>query len=82
LRGKAQLRGDALVLDELRAGNDRFAARARLSLHDQHRRGELLLSWKKLDLGVELRDAERKWHLRKAQAWFEQGKSYLSSPPR
>lgn len=82
LRGKAQLRGDALVLDELRAGNDRFMARARLSLHDQRRRGELLLSWKKLDLGVELRDAERKWHLRKAQAWFEQGKSYLSSPPR
>ena len=77
LQGIAQLRGDALVLDRVEARNRRFAARARLRLHDQERHGDLLLTWGKLDVGVELRDTRRKWRLRRAQAWFEQGKPLL-----
>lgn len=79
---QVQLRGDVVTLDRLRASNDRFHARARLQLQDKQRHGDLLLGWSKLDLGVELRDAERKWHLRHAEAWFEQGKPLLSATPR
>lgn len=82
LSGKAQVHGDVLVLDHLRAENDRFRAQARLRLHDKQRQGDLLLGWKKLDVGLELRDAERKWHLRRAEEWFDQGKPYLPAPTR
>lgn len=80
--GKAQLRGDVLVLDQLQASNDRFRAQARLRLHDKAREGDLLLGWKKLDVGLELRDTERKWHLLRAREWFDQGKAYLAAPVR
>ena len=78
LRGQAQLRGDALVLDRLHAENNRFKVRGRLHLHDEQRRGALLLTWGAFDVGLELRNAERKWHLRKAEAWFEEGKPLLA----
>lgn len=78
-RGQVRVGGGALVLDRLHAQNKRFQVRGRLKLEDASKRGDLLLSWGALDVGVELRDTERKLHLLKATKWFEQRPDLL--PP-
>ncbi len=76
-RGQARIGGGAMVLDRLHAQNERFQLRGRLKLEDASKRGDLLLSWGALDVGVELRDTERKLHLLKATEWFEKGPNLL-----
>lgn len=71
VRGQAQMRDGALVLDRLTAQNERFGVRGRLTLDEARRHGDLLLSWGVLDVGLEWQGGERKLHLRKATEWFE-----------
>lgn len=69
--GRARLRGNALVLDRLQAANERFRVRARLALEAAHARGDLLLHWGVLGIGLELAPEERDWHLVRPTEWYE-----------
>ena len=71
LATRVRLGGDAVILDPLRARNDRFDVRARLRIADRQPLGDLLLGWGRLSLGLELARGERDWHLRKAAEWFD-----------
>jgi hypothetical protein len=71
VRGQARLRQRSLVLDRLRAENQRFQVRARLRLEDAQAQGDLLVRWGVLALGVELAPQEREFHLLKATEWYE-----------
>lgn len=81
--GEARLRGrwawsdGRLVLDDARAGNDRFTVRARLKVHGAKRDGDLHVAWGRLGLGVELADGGHGFHLRDSRAWYESRPSLL-----
>ncbi|MEG0184892.1 MAG: hypothetical protein RR704_15750, partial [Stenotrophomonas sp.] len=60
-----------LVLDGLRAENERLSLRARLDLLDQHKKGDLYLRWGILGAGIELDGQRRQWHLAGAREWFD-----------
>ena len=53
-------------------------ARAEVALERARRRARLLLSWRRLDLGVEIDGAARELHLRRAREWYEQGAGALA----
>jgi hypothetical protein len=75
--GTARLRGKSLVLDRLFAENRRFRLRARLKLEDAEARGDLLLHWGVLGIGVELAPDERDWRLIKPTEWYESRPHFL-----
>jgi hypothetical protein len=81
---RLQVRGKSLVLDHLEAENDRFGLRARLRLADATARGDLLLSWGVLSLGIELDESERDYRLIGARKWYESRPHLLDEawPPR
>ncbi|MDV9044013.1 hypothetical protein [Stenotrophomonas sp. RAC2] len=68
-----------LLIDGLRAENDRLSVRARLDLLEQRKRGDLYLRWGPLGAGIELDGEQRQWHLAKAREWFDQRPSLLPS---
>jgi len=47
---------------------------AEIELARERKHARLLLSWRRLDLGVELDGAARKLHLLRAREWFERGR--------
>lgn len=69
--GRWQWRGNALVLDRVRATNDRFQVDARMRLQGDVRRGDLYAKWGVLGVGLELQPTGRKLHLRNARAWYD-----------
>lgn len=69
--GRVQWRDDVLVLDRVRANNQRFDLRARLRLQGKQRSGNLLAQWGVLSMGVELQGADRHFHLVRARQWYE-----------
>jgi hypothetical protein len=71
------LRGKSLVLDRLQAENRRFRVQARLKLEDAQARGDLLLHWGVLGIGVELAPEERDWRLVKPTQWYESRPDFL-----
>lgn len=68
--GRIRMREEGLILDPLHAANERFDVQARLTVADRMPRGDLLLAWRRLKLGLELGNGERHWHLRDAAEWF------------
>lgn len=68
--------GNALVLDRVRARNDRFQVDARMRMQGRQRQGDLYLKWGVLGLGVELQGQQRQFHLRNARAWYD-GRPHL-----
>lgn len=71
LSTRIRLNDKAVTLDPLHARNDRFDVRARLRIADRQPRGDLLLGWGRLSLGLGLVGGERDWQLRKAAEWFD-----------
>lgn len=69
--GRVQWQDDVLVLDRMAAHNDRFEVMARLRMQGQQRRGDLFAQWRKLSIGVEMEDGQRKYHLVRARQWYE-----------
>jgi hypothetical protein len=57
-------------------------AKAELDLARERRRARLLLSWRRVDLGVEIDGAERDLHLRRAREWYERGAGSLAGEAR
>lgn len=77
---RAQVKDATIVLDDVKASNDRFDVQARLRLAQRRAHGDLYLRWAKLGLGLELREGERKFHLLRAREWFEQQPRLLPAP--
>lgn len=69
--GRVQWRDDVLVLDRVKANNDRFDLQARLRLQGPRRSGQLYARWGVLSAGLELQDNARRWHLVKAREWYQ-----------
>ena len=69
--GRVQWRDDVLVLDRVKANNQRFDVQARLRLQGARRTGQLYARWGVLSAGLELQDDARRWHLVKAREWYE-----------
>lgn len=74
--GRWLWRGDSLVLDRVRARNDRFQVDARMRLRNGARRGDLYAKWGVLGVGVELDGEDHALHLRKAREWYD-GRPHL-----
>ena len=77
LRASGLLRAaqGAIVLDRIEASNDRFDVKARLHLANKRAKGDLLLGWHALALGLEVDGQQHKVHLLKSRQW------YASRPP-
>ena len=70
--GRVQWQQDQLVLDRLKASNQRFELDGRLKLQgSRQRRGSLYARWGKLDAALELNDDKRDWHLLRSRAWYD-----------
>lgn len=69
-KGAVRIDGRRLLLDRVAASNDRFDVKARLQVDRANPRGDLLLGWRKLALGLELDGSRREFHLRRAREWF------------
>lgn len=74
--GRWLWQGNALVLDRVRASNDRFQIDARMRLQGEDRRGDLYAKWGVLGVGVELQGTQHKLHLRNARQWYD-GRPHL-----
>lgn len=70
-RGRLSLQGRSLLVEPLDASNQRFDLLGRLHYAGQRPSGDLYLRWGVLGLGVELKDGERAFHLRRAREWFD-----------
>lgn len=69
--GRVRWDGERLVLDDIKARNERFDLDARMQLQQKHLSGDLFARWGLLSLGVGL-DGERKdIHLVQARKWFD-----------
>jgi len=69
--GRIYWHDDQLVLDRLRAGNDRFTVLARLRLHGHSREGDLFANWGVLSAALETDNGKRDWHLIRARQWYD-----------
>ncbi len=74
--GRWQWQGDTLVLDRVRAANERFEVDARMKLHNGNRQGDLYAKWGVLGVGVELQGDGHRLHLRNAREWYD-GRPHL-----
>lgn len=69
--GHMRIDGRTLVFDRVEANNDRFGVKARLRLAASAARGDLLLRWRALGLGLEIDGGHREFHFVRACAWYE-----------
>ena len=71
------LRDESVIVDHIRASNDRFDIKARLRLDDAKPSGHLYARWGVLGMAMELSRGEREMHLAGAKKWFEAQPPYL-----
>jgi len=69
--GRVRWDGQRLVLDDLKARNDRFDLDARLQLQQKHLSGDLFARWGVLSLGVDLDGGKKDFHLVRARKWYD-----------
>ncbi|MEO7917586.1 MAG: hypothetical protein ABIR16_08065, partial [Dokdonella sp.] len=69
--GVMRSEGDSLIFDRVKASNDRFDAAARMRVKSGKARGDLLMRWGVLSLGLEVDGDQRDFHLVRARTWFE-----------
>jgi hypothetical protein len=74
-RGNLRFADGAIVIDPLHAAGGPIELRSRLRLARGHRRGVLLVRYGRLAAGVELRDGERTYRLRRPVEWYESQKA-------
>jgi hypothetical protein len=69
--GRLRWDGQRLVLDDIKARNDRFDLDARLQLQQKQLSGDLFARWGLLSLGVDLDGGQKDFHLLNARKWFD-----------
>ncbi|MBO9718253.1 MAG: hypothetical protein J7507_15990 [Pseudoxanthomonas sp.] len=70
-RARVHWQGDTLMLDGVKASNDRYEVLARLRLAGDDRHGQLFARTGVLSAGVDLRNGQRDMHLIRAREWFD-----------
>ena len=73
LEGRYRVASGALRLDDVRLPLPNGEARAQVDLVRERRRARLLLTWRRLALGVEIDGTKRDLRLLRAREWFESG---------
>lgn len=68
--GRVVMRDKTLLFDGVEARNDRFEINARLRLANARPKGDLLLRWRALGMGLELDEAKREFHFLRASDWY------------
>jgi translocation and assembly module TamB len=71
VRGDLQMGNGVVQVDPFRATGDNLDLRSRLRLAAGSRQGDLYVRYKKLKVGIALRDGERAFKLRRPEEWFE-----------
>ncbi|MEO7199776.1 MAG: hypothetical protein ABIY56_06120 [Dokdonella sp.] len=73
VHASTRLRMDAKALwfDRVEASNDRFSIKSRLQVAAGKPRGDLLLQWHRLALGLEIDRGEHQFHLLRASHWYD-----------
>lgn len=74
---RTQMRDEQLIVDDIRASNDRFDVKARMRLDDAKPSGHLYARWGVFGMAMELTRGERAFHLAGAKKWFEAQQPYL-----
>lgn len=69
--GRIRWDGGRLVLDRVRAHNDRFDVDARLQVQEKQLRGDLFARWGMLSLGIDVDGDKKDLHLVRARKWFD-----------
>lgn len=69
--GRMRIDGRKLAFDKVEASNDRFGVKARLRIAGERPRGDLLLTWRALGLGLEIDGDHREFHFLRAGAWYD-----------
>lgn len=59
-----------LVFDSVEARNNRFEVKARMRVANAAPKGDLLIRWKMLKLGLEVEKGAHEFHLRRAEEWY------------
>lgn len=73
------LQRELLVLDRLEAANERFDLNARLRFAEGPPAGDLYVRWRRLGLGLELRDGRRDFHMIRPARWYRSRPDFLSA---
>jgi hypothetical protein len=68
--GRFAMRDKHLTFDRIEAKNDRFEVKARMQIANAQPRGDLLLRWRALGLGLEMKEARKEFHWRRATEWY------------
>lgn len=68
--GHMAMDAGALVFDRVEARNDRFAMQARMRLAHSQAKGDLLLNWGVLGLGLEVDKDRHEFHVLRAREWY------------
>ena len=74
--GRVRLAANAVVLDPFTAESGKLSLRSRLRLARDSQRGDLLVRYGVLAVGIELRDGERDFKLIRPTHWFESRKGF------
>lgn len=74
---RALLQRELLVLDRLKAANERFDLNARLRFAQGPPAGDLYVRWRRLGLGLELRDGHRDFHMIRPARWYRSRPDFL-----
>ncbi|MBN8482345.1 MAG: hypothetical protein J0L88_12220 [Xanthomonadales bacterium] len=69
-RGRLRFDARGLLVDDVEASNDRFEVKARMQVDGAKPKGDLLLVWRKLALGVELDQGRHEFHVLGARDWY------------
>lgn len=69
-RGRVRFDARGLLVDGVEASNDRFDVKARMQVDRARPKGDLLLAWHKLALGVELGADGHEFHVLRAKDWY------------
>lgn len=79
-RGVLRLGNGEVEVESLRASGGPMEVRTRMIFSKVHRRGDLYIRYGRFAAGVELRDGQRSFKLRKALEWFESRRGAWASP--
>ncbi|HYG62464.1 MAG TPA: hypothetical protein VEL74_07770, partial [Thermoanaerobaculia bacterium] len=76
-KGSFRLEGDALEIPALQASGGALDLQTRMLFSKSRRVGDLLIEYGRLATGIELRDGQRTFKLRKPREWYEEsGKGF------
>ena len=74
---RLQRQGECLVVDDMRANNDRFDLEGRIRYCGEQPSGQLHARWGVLGVGVDVDNGQRQFRLKGAKKWFEAQPGYV-----